>query len=176
LKVAGIVKEVGQSLVAHWLTLSILAGTSLALPYWGRVTDRWSWPFAAVVFVLVLGAGFSIYRAWPIRRYAKSAELAIRVHADARQPSRISGTNIGRWFALATRGLVQGQEGNVVQEVTFQTFLFVTFDPWILVGSLEVNGLNMNLPKYQVPKLESDAMILIFEGDLPAGDLQIKIA
>lgn len=166
--------EIFQNLVAHWVTLLLIAGVSIALPFWGRLSEQWPWPVAVIAAVLLFAAGFSIYRGWPLRRYAKAAQLSLTIHADARQPSRISAKNVGRWFLLREIGIGPNVNGNM-QHVVIHTILFITFDPWILVGSLQVNGRNMLLPPYTTPKVDSDAAIIVFDGALQPGELEINI-
>ena len=170
MKLAGFVSGVLESFVADGLKLAVMAALALVLPYWARLTDRWSWPIVLGAAVLLFAAILSIYRNWPWSR-ANRAELSLRIHADARQPAKISAKNIGRWYLLANKGLTPGAPAPVV----LNTFLFVTFRPWINVGTISVEGRNMVLPRYTTPNVESDGAIICFDGALPAGELEIKL-
>jgi hypothetical protein len=168
--------DVAAGMVAHWVLTLVTAALAIGLPAWGRIADQWSLPTMIVAGLVVLAALVIIVREANLgRRYVKSAELSLRIHADQRKPERIFSTNVGRWFSLEGVGFGVGQGGQP-QRMVLNTILFITFDPWVTVGTLVVQGRNMVLPAYTTPKVDSDAAIIVFEGKLPPGELEIKLA
>jgi hypothetical protein len=77
-----VASEALEGLVAHWITAAIVALLTLGLSYWGRMREGWSWPIVGTTAVLLFAACLSEYRYWPIRRYARDANLSLRIHAD----------------------------------------------------------------------------------------------
>ncbi len=173
-----LLKQTVTGLLSTWLGLLIAAAVALLLPYWGRVADSWPWPSvvaaAFALFLLVLIA----FRVWNFVGYANEARLLLRIHPLPRWPEHIESKNIGRWFRHRTvfevTPLVTGVPQPPQRQV--ETILLVTFSAPLSIGTLSVTPHNMtNCPTWTAPKIDSDALLLVFDGDIPPGEQEIEI-
>jgi hypothetical protein len=105
---------------------------------------------------------------------ADRAELTLHIYGDERTPTKISESNIWRWYYLRNvLGVVNKDTGEKTQAMI--TDLFVDFNQPVLVGTLEVNSPDIKLPTYEVKDFNNRFAIIAFMGLLPQGTLVITV-
>jgi hypothetical protein len=130
------------------------------------------WSFVPAIFLVIATVIFVVNLFIPAPVVDKS-ELTLRTYGDGRWPTRISDTNIWRYFYLRnTFVAVNAQSGEKIER--FAPNLFICFDKPTKVGTLEVNSPDMHLPKYEIKEFKERFAIIFFDDELPSGTLQFK--
>jgi len=138
--------------------------------------------------VLVLAATVYIVNLFrPNRGLSTRAELRLRCHGTALAPTKLSETNIWRWYILTMVERVMaagagahgvsfgpiGAGGTALAPI--QHTLFVTFNKPVAVGTLEITSPDMALPLHEVKEFTNRFAIIVFDQGLPAGTLVITL-
>jgi len=101
-----------------------------------------------------------------------SAEIRFHIYGDERQPTRISQSNVWRWFILGiilpVKEIKTGKK-----RISIQPILFIVFDKPVKAGTLEVSSPDSKLPLYEVKEFRSRYAIIVFDGELTSGTLNI---
>jgi hypothetical protein len=127
------------------------------------------------ILLVGLAAGLIIADRRSVEVVADDAELWLHIYGDDRSPQRLSLTNVWRWYYLkqviveidSTTGQQRGRR--------ISSTLFLTFDPMVRTGTLEVSSPDMRLPAYEVKDFSSRSAVIVFFDDLPSGTLQIRV-
>jgi hypothetical protein len=53
--------------------------------------------------------------------------------------------------------------------------LFVSFDPYVNVGTLQVSSPDMALPQFEVKEFNNRFAVIAFSGHIPAGTLNLTV-
>jgi len=103
-----------------------------------------------------------------------TAELRVLIHGDDRTPSRISDTNIWRWYWLR---LIASERDDKGQELRRHVtpILYINFDRPVNVGTLEVEADGFRLPLHETKEFTNRFAIIVFSEELPAGTLIIRV-
>jgi hypothetical protein len=109
----------------------------------------------------------------PHGELADAAELRLFIHGDDRTPSRVSESNIWRWYWLKTILIAQLPDGSEHRQHVLPT-LYVNFDRPVFTGTLDVESVGFNLPLHEVKEFSNRFAIITFQKDLPAGTLIIR--
>jgi hypothetical protein len=138
--------------------------------YWAYV------PLALVIYatIVLLVRGFRAPKAAPAETFVDSASITLRIHDDARGPERISASNIWRWSMLHTSAFELDETTRQLRPKRLGDILFLTFDPFVRVGTLLVQSPDMQLPRYEIKEFHSRFAIVAFDV-IPAGTLVISV-
>jgi hypothetical protein len=102
------------------------------------------------------------------------SQLTLHTYGDARWPTRISETNVWRYFYLRNVLTIIGNNGEK-REIIFPN-LFLVFDKPANSGTVDVSSPDFKLPKHTSHDLNNNRYVIItFEEDLPAGTLEIRV-
>jgi hypothetical protein len=130
------------------------------------------WSFVPAVFLIIATMIF-VWRLFIPSPVMDKSELTLRIYGDDRWPTRVSETNIWRYFYLRnTYIFVNSQTGQKFQHCA--PILCLCFDKPTKVGTLEVQSPDIQLPKHEVKEFRERFAIIGFEQEPPAGTLQIK--
>jgi hypothetical protein len=83
--------------------------------------------------------------------------------------------NVWRWYYLRTIVVAVEKETGKEERQDVVTTLFVNFDNPVSVGTVEVSSPDMRLPLYEVKEFNNRFAIIMFDGSLPQGTLQIDV-
>jgi hypothetical protein len=78
-----------------------------------------------------------------------SAELRLLIHEDDRTPSRVSDTNIWRWYWLKSIVATREQDGSE-RRLHVTPILYINFDKPVNIGTLELESDGFRLPLHEV--------------------------
>jgi hypothetical protein len=110
----------------------------------------------------------------PQTELVDNADLRLLIHADDRTPTRVSDTNIWRWFWLRHIVSMRNDKGDEVgRHVT--PILFIAFDKPVNVGTLEVESDGFRLPLHETKEFTNRFAIVVFSEDLPTGTLIVRV-
>jgi hypothetical protein len=112
--------------------------------------------------------------ATPQNELVDSAELRLLIHGDDRPPSRVSDTNIWRWYWLKNIVATREQDGRE-RRVHVTPILYINFDKPVIIGTLEVEADGFRLPLHEVKEFTNRFAIIVFSEDLPRGTLIIRV-
>ena len=124
-----------------------------------------------LLFGIGLGLSISGRRANVLR---DNAELRLHMYGDDRQPTRISATNIWRWYSLRNIVMEIDAQTGQYRERAVTTILIVSFDVPVRVGTLEVHSPDTRLPRYETKEFNNRFAIITFSDNLSAGTLEIR--
>jgi hypothetical protein len=103
---------------------------------------------------------------------ADSAELRLHTYGDERSPTRISSTNIWRWYSLRLIVAAIDQNTGGVQHQHASLVLFIVFEQPVVIGTLEISSPDFQMPRHEVKEFTNRYAIVVFSGELPAGTLE----
>ena len=163
-----------------------IIGVALALAFGAYSLSPEGWPkmpgwlvYAGVAAGIFLG-GLSLGLIAADKRnelasaIVDSAELRLQMYGDSRTPTRLTATNIWRWYYLKTVFVtIEAATGSKTEHPVGT--LFVTFDPQVRTGTLEVSSPDIALPQFEVKEFQSRFAIIAFSGPIPAGTLVITV-
>lgn len=159
------------------IALAIIFGVAALEPKW--------WPevplvvaFSGVlVGVLLIGvaAGMLLSNYRKIPSFVDTAELQIHVYADTRMPTRLSHSNIWRWYFMKQVLVQLNRDTGAEDRRNITSTLFLTFDAPVNMGTLEVSSPDMQLPMHEVKDFNSRSAIIFFNADVPEGTLAVRV-
>lgn len=172
------------------LSLSIIANAIDELrKRWPDMSDRvpafFNGPIWALLplILLLIGTAIFVFRelGWvgkaksPSVVFTDNASLRLHIFGDERTPQRLSFANIWRWYYL--RQLVTGFDPSTGKETTLTatSILFVTFNPPVSIGTLEVSSPDIRLPRHEVKDFNPRSAVITFLAEVPAGTLEITV-
>jgi hypothetical protein len=129
-----------------------------------------------VILILGLATALSVTRSGRkiVTSFADEAELILHYYGDDRAPSRLSATNIWRWYNLKYITVGIEQLTGAVHRHSMSA-LFLTFDHPVNTTSLEISSPDMKLPLHEVKEFTNRYAIIGFTDEIPSGTLNIKV-
>ncbi len=107
---------------------------------------------------------------------AKTAHMALHFFGDERLPTKISEPqNVWRYFVLRDVAVGKDRKGGTLVEA-IGTDLFVDFDQPTAVGTITVSSPDMKLPLTEVKEFNNRFAVIVFEGLIGAGTVEINVA
>jgi hypothetical protein len=164
-----------------------LVGIALAIIFgvWSLAPDGWPkmepWAIQAGLLVgvaligLAIGLIVSDKRNPKAETLADTAEIQLHFFGDDRTPSRLSFSNIWRWYTL--RNIVRSINpltGSHRTEHVFVT-LFLTFEKPVKIGTLEVGSPDGVLPTYEVKDFNNRSAVVAFTSEIPACTVYVRV-
>lgn len=173
------------------VSLIITSGiTSFAITAWAATRrsapDMTSlgWLIVGVLlaFAIVILFGFA---GWARQKWERndSASLAtpgstlirIQTYSDARLPTRRQQENVWRWYTMSNQ--IRGIDGAGVEvNLAFQFILFLVFETPVAVGQILVSSPDMALPSHEVKDSGPRHAIIVFNGSVGAGEIEVRVA
>lgn len=117
---------------------------------------------------------------WPrIRRWWASdfteTFVVLQVIAGQPVPLQSKQVNSWSWYTLPIIADGFGTDGKPLARHHFMTILVWIFEKPTTYSQVEVIGKNMALPVYEVRERSTRHAIIIFEGNLPPGTLELRL-
>ena len=159
------------------IALALIFGmANLAPEGWPKV-PTWASYLGVAVGVLLVGIaiGFAVADYWREPKRADSAELQLHIYPDQRTPTRLSYSNIWRWYYMKLVLIGIDKSTGLKQQQNVTSTLFLTFDTPVRVGTLEVSSPDIRLPMHEVKDFNDRSAIVFFNDDLAEGTLVIKV-
>lgn len=129
---------------------------------------------AIIVFVGLAGWARGKWWAPAIATSIGDTMLRLQVYADTRTPLRREHANIWRWYTL--RNVIYGRDAQGAQTTAaLQFFVFLVFENPAAVGQITVVSPDFRLPPYEVKDSGPRHAIIIFNGPMADGDLEIRV-
>jgi hypothetical protein len=158
------------------LALALIFG---ALPYFAPKLPTWISSAGLGVGLLVLGLSVGLVIAdrrndVSMRQPVDKASLRLHIYDDNRTPDRIAAENIFRWFYLKNIIIMQEPKAEQRSEAISAT-LFVTFEPEVKISTIQVRSPDMKLPLYEVKEFNQRFAIIVFNGAIGPGTLEISV-
>ena len=151
------------------LTYGVSGLVGLGLALWKFVRGAWSAPTSLIAAILLVAAMLTILRTLRGREnVASTARLVLRTHGDERPPAKVQLQNVYSWHWLRdvdTSSELQDRAGRIL--------LVFAFDFPLVPRTLEVHSPDVVLPSYEVKEFNSRLVVVAFEGEVPAGILDI---
>ncbi len=104
------------------------------------------------------------------------ASLSLHLYGDARSATRISATHVWRWYYIHTAVLELDPQTNALHQRIVGGTLFVTFEPFVQVGTIAVSSPDMQLPPNEVKEFNNRFAVIVFSGPIPAGTVEIRVS
>ena len=117
---------------------------------------------------------FAVDKVASTNEVAQEAHLRLLVYNDERTPTRISEKNIWRWFWLRDILTMVATDGTMSSTATI-TILFLSFETPMITSSVEIQSPDFTLPRYEVKAFYPRFAIVVFDGKMPAGTLEISM-
>jgi hypothetical protein len=158
------------------LVLAVFFGLA---PYAGLKMPTWAAQAGIAVGILLLGlaAGLIIAdrRNPEAETLADTADLQIHIYADTRTPTRLSYSNIWRWYYMKQVLVQLSPDTGAEQRRNLTATLFLTFDTPVKIGTLEVSSPDIQLPLHEVKDFNNRSAVIFFGGDVPEGTLNVSV-
>jgi len=107
--------------------------------------------------------------------FVDTADLQIHVYPDTRTPTRLSYSNIWRWYFMKQVLVQLNRDTGAEEQRTITSTLFLTFDSLVRVGTIEVSSPDIRLPQHEVKDFNSRSAIVFFNADIPEGTLVVRV-
>jgi hypothetical protein len=117
---------------------------------------------------------FAVDKVASANEVAQEAHLRLLVYDEECSPTRISEKNIWRWFWL--RDILTAVAPDVTMSSTATiTILCISFQTQMITSSVEIQSPDFTLPRYEVKAFYPRFAIVVFDGKMPAGTLEISM-
>ena len=93
-----------------------------------------------------------------LKSSAKTGQLRLHVYADERHPTRLSDSNIFRYYYMRNIVHIISPAG---REETGNAFLFVSFVDDVIINTLEVTSPDAKLPRHEVKEYNQRYAIIV---------------
>jgi hypothetical protein len=107
--------------------------------------------------------------------FVDEAEIRLHFYGDDRDPTRLSVSNVWRWYFLKNVMVaVDPNDTNKRAKHVFGT-LILTFDKPVKRGTLEVGSPDSKLPTYEVKDFSNRGAVVAFFDEIPLGTLFVRV-
>jgi hypothetical protein len=104
MKLREFIAHVFGGALAHWIAGGLVVVVALAIPYWARVQELWSWPIVIALAIVLFAAGLVIYRnLFPKGPRPIPTHVRLQFNQTPNFPTEQGQSNIWRWFRAFPR-------------------------------------------------------------------------
>lgn len=107
-------------------------------------------------------------------KVARETDLQLLIYDDERNPTKITDKNVWRWVWLKHFNTGVTTDGTI-SRVTTLNLLFISFETPMTTSSVEIRSPDFALPPYEVNSFYPRFAIITFQGQMPAGTLEISM-